>query len=151
MPSAVPAPDRATPESRDRYAAFETIPLRWNDNDIYGHLYNAAYYELFDSGMSQWLMRQGLLDRGGRPTNVVVENGCRYFRELRFPDEVEVALRLAWIRTSALRFDMALFRKDEDLAAAQGFFTVVRVDDETHRPRPIPEDQRAIYEMLALR
>ncbi|MRX51141.1 acyl-CoA thioesterase [Paracoccus sp. S-4012] len=139
-PSARPAPER-----RAAYKAFERIQLRWNDNDIYGHLYNATYYELFDCAMTAWLSRNGLIGANGRPTNVVVENGCVFFAEIRYPGEVEVGLRLGRLGSSSVRFEMALFREGEDTAAAQGFFSMVRVDDDDHRPRPIPEAQRAVY------
>lgn len=136
---------RPQPEPRSAYPAFEPMQLRWNDNDIYGHLYNATYFELFDCAMTQWLTRHELVDRDGRPTNVVVENGCTFFEEVSYPDPVQIGVRLGKLGRSSVRFEMALFRDGDDLAAAQAFFSMVRVTDDTHRPIPIPEDQREIY------
>lgn len=136
------------PEPRAAFAAFQPAALRWNDNDCYGHLYNATYYELFDCAMTGWLMRNGLADAAGRPTNVVAENGCRFFAELRYPDPVEVGLRLGHLGRSSLRFEMGLFRAGAPEAAAQAYFCMVRVGDEDHRPRPIPEAQREVLRRI---
>ncbi|MFQ5776279.1 MAG: acyl-CoA thioesterase, partial [Kiloniellaceae bacterium] len=33
-----------TPETRADYPHFLTIPTRWMDNDVYGHVNNVVYY-----------------------------------------------------------------------------------------------------------
>ena len=37
-------PDRPT---IDQYPYRSTITTRWNDNDVYGHINNVAYYAFF--------------------------------------------------------------------------------------------------------
>ena len=39
--SSAPKP---TPHSRSSYRAFRSIPTRWADNDMYGHVNNVVYY-----------------------------------------------------------------------------------------------------------
>ncbi|HSO66085.1 MAG TPA: acyl-CoA thioesterase, partial [Ornithinibacter sp.] len=34
---------------REDFDALEPVPTRWSDNDMFGHLNNAVYLELFDS------------------------------------------------------------------------------------------------------
>ena len=31
------------PESRENYKHFQSVPTRWNDNDVYGHVNNTEY------------------------------------------------------------------------------------------------------------
>ena len=52
---------------------------RWNDNDIYGHLNNVIYYELFDTAVNKWLIKNNLIDFK-RVNNIVliVQLGCNY-------------------------------------------------------------------------
>ena len=38
------------------------MSTRWNDNDIYGHLNNVIYYELFDTAVNKWLIKNNLID-----------------------------------------------------------------------------------------
>ena len=40
---------RPVPAERSAYRAFRTITTRWMDNDIYGHMNNARYFEIIDT------------------------------------------------------------------------------------------------------
>ena len=40
---------RQNPTNRSDYNYFSEMSTRWNDNDVYGHLNNVIYYELFDT------------------------------------------------------------------------------------------------------
>ena len=39
-----------------------TIPTRWKDNDVYGHVNNVEYYAFFDTVINAWLIAEGGLD-----------------------------------------------------------------------------------------
>ena len=80
---------------------------------------------------------------------MVVENGCTYFREVGFPDEIQAGLRLAAIGTSSYRIEVGLFRSDEDVAATLGFFQNV-LTDKAGAPRAIPDDLRATLNRLSV-
>ena len=43
---------RQNPSNRSDYNCFTKLSTRWNDNDIYGHLNNVIYYELFDTAVN---------------------------------------------------------------------------------------------------
>ncbi|MDO9524727.1 MAG: thioesterase family protein [Gemmobacter sp.] len=122
---------------------------RWNDNDVYGHMNNVVHYALFDSTVNDWLIARGLLDpRGGTHIGLVTETGCRYHGEMRFPDRVTAGLRVAKLGTSSVRYEVGLFRNDEDRASAEGFFVHVYVDAGTRRPVPFSADLRTALETL---
>lgn len=141
--------DHEPPRSRQVYAEFQSLQTRWNDNDQYGHLYNVTYHELFDEAMNRSLMPRGMLDhRGGGPIQVVVQNGCVYFRELSYPDQVSVGLRLAGLGRSSIRLEMGMFREGEDQESARARFVLVTVDQATRRPIPTPPDQRRALQSL---
>lgn len=129
---------RAEPGIRSAYRAFRTVPTRWMDNDIYGHMNNVVHYSLFDTAVNGWLIDEGVLDlKAGTRIGLVVETGCRYHAEMMFPDLVTAGLRVARIGTSSVRYEVGLFRNDEMRAAAEGFFIHVYVDRETRRPAPL--------------
>ena len=77
-------------ETRASYAHFLTIPTRWADNDVYGHVNNATYYSYFDTAVNRFLLDNRVLDleRSG-VFGVVVETGCRYLKSLAFPDALQ--------------------------------------------------------------
>lgn len=141
----------AVPSLRADYRAFRAIPTRWMDNDIYGHMNNVVHYSLFDTAVNGWLIENKVLDmHGGDQIGLVVETGCRYFGELAFPDIVTAAIRVARIGSSSVRYEVGLFRNEEDVAAAEGFFVHVYVDRETRRPKPLNAALRAALETIAV-
>lgn len=140
-------PARAT---RDAYRAFQLIQTRWMDNDVYGHLNNVIHYSLFDTAVNGWLIEKGVLDiRGGEQIGLVVETGCRYSAEIVFPDAVSAGIRVQEIGNSSVRYEVGLFRNDELLSSAEGFFVHVYVGRETRRPEPLKPALREALETIA--
>lgn len=145
------APTRTGPSSRADYRTFRTIQTRWMDNDVYGHMNNVVHYSLFDTAVNGWLIEAGLLDlKAGKEVGLVVETGCRYHAEMMFPDVISAGIRVARIGSSSVRYEVGLFRNDEDRASAEGFFIHVYVDRETRRPKVLTEAMRAGLEMIAV-
>ncbi|MBL3570188.1 thioesterase [Rhodovulum sulfidophilum] len=141
--------DRPPPARRADFAAFRSLTTRWEDNDIYGHMNNVVHYALFDTAVNGWLIEAGVLDiRGGAQIGLVVETGCRYHAEMAFPDRVTAGIRVAHLGRSSVRYEIGLFRNDEDSAAAEGVFVHVYVDAATRRPSPLAAPLRAALETL---
>ncbi|WP_336488950.1 acyl-CoA thioesterase [Methylobacterium nigriterrae] len=127
------------------YVKQVSLGTRWSDNDVYGHVNNVVYYAFFDTAVNGCLVESGVLDIARSPViGLVVETGCRYFAPVAFPDRLTAGLRVARLGRSSVRYEIALFREDEDAAAAQGHFVHVYVDRETRRPVPLPADLRNV-------
>ncbi|MAU97203.1 MAG: thioesterase [Fulvimarina sp.] len=142
---------RAEPRRRSQFRLFRTLTTRWSDNDIYGHMNNVVHYALFDSAVNGWLIETGLLDlHGGEEIGLVVETGCRYHGELAFPDPVTAGIGISRLGRSSVRYEIALFRGEDDVAAAEGFFVHVNVDRRTRRPVAIGPARRAKFEEIIL-
>jgi acyl-CoA thioester hydrolase len=143
------AAGRAKPEPRERYGHFVTITTRLMDNDLYNHVNNATYYSFIDTAVTSYLA--GAVERDlarDAIAYLVVENGCSYFSPIAFPDTVHCGVRVSAIGTSSMRFEVGLFRNDDALACAQGFFVQVCCDRATQRPTPMPPRVRAALEAL---
>lgn len=137
--------------TRDTYPHFLTIPTRWMDNDIYGHVNNVVYYAYFDTVINEYLIREGGLDiAAGDVIGVAVETHCQFMSALRFPDLVHAGLRVAKIGTSSVRYEIGLFAEHSDSPAAEGYFVHVFVDRQTRRPERIPETIRAALAKIAV-
>jgi acyl-CoA thioester hydrolase len=121
------------------FAHFAGITTRWIDNDVYGHVNNVVYYEFFDTVVNGYLIAQGALDIAkGATIGLVVETHCNYFKPVAFPDTLRAGLRVAMLGTSSVRYEVGIFRNDDDSAAAQGHFVHVYVDRATNKPVPLP-------------
>ena len=119
------------------------------DNDVYRHVNNVLFYSFFDTAVNEYMMRKGVLDLVDCPVIcLVVQTGCQYFSPVTFPDVVHCGLRVARLGRSSVRFEIGVFRNDEQTAAAQGYFVHVACDRRTHQPVPIPADMRTALEEL---
>ena len=136
------------PEAKPRSAFlhFASFDTRWRDNDRYGHLNNAIYYELFDSAINQLLIDHGLLDfEAGDNVFLVAASGCHYFSEVAYPDKLEIGLAISRLGNSAVTYDLGLFKKGADHTAATGFFVHVHVTRDSYRPLSIPPRYRDVF------
>ena len=137
--------DEGVLAKRDTYKAFHTVSTRWADNDQYGHINNAKFYEFVDSAVNAHLIIAGALKDS---IGLVVDSGCRYASSLAFPDVIEVGIKVDKIGTSSVRYGFAVFRRGGAEPAAIGHFVHVYVDTETRRPKPLPATLKAVVENL---
>jgi acyl-CoA thioester hydrolase len=142
---------RKPPPRRADFKHFRTIPTRWMDNDLYGHVNNVVYYAYFDTIINRYLIDPGGLDiHNGAVVGITVESGCRFHRSFAYPEDVEAGLRVAHLGTSSVRYEVGLFAMREDDARADGHFVHVFVDRVTMRPVPMLERMRAALERLKI-
>lgn len=143
--------DSATPHpvapTRASFAYFETISLRYADNDVNGHVNNAHYYAFFDTAVEGFLRATNL--RGvlaGEVFTPVVASSCRYFQEISYPGDVTLAVKLARLGRTSLTYEIAIFTAATDpAAAALGSFTTVCTDKASRRPTDIPAAVRTYF------
>lgn len=143
---------RPPPGRRSAYVRFLPLTLRLMDNDIFGHVNNAHYYSLFDTTVCEFLTGKGILRwRGGDTMMVMAESGCRYHSEIAFPDRITGAMRITRIGERSVRYEVAVFRADDEVASAEGFMVHVCVAADTRRPTALPAAWRAELETLMIR
>lgn len=145
--------ERPGPPGRHEYAVWRQVTTRWADDDVYGHMNNARYYELFDTAVNAYLIEStGTNIRLLPAVGVVAETSCRYFHEIGFPEPVDVGLVAEKVGTSSVVYRIGLFQGESELAAAEGRFVHVYVDNTQgpgNRPvRPLPDEIRAVVKPL---
>ena len=142
--------EKTVAEHRVAYRHFLPIATRWMDNDAYGHVNNVVYYAYFDTVVNAYLIAAGVLDIANSPViGLVVETGCKYFSAVAFPDEIDAGLRVAKLGNSSVRYEIALFRRGNDVAVAQGYFVHVYVERTSRRPVPLPGPLRKALKNIA--
>lgn len=142
----------STEQGRGSYPHFLTIPTRWADNDVYGHVNNVEYYAFFDTVINRWLIAEGGLDihrrEAGAVIGLCVESHCSYRAGFSFPEDIEAGLRVGELGSSSVRYEIGLFAVGAGEPAASGWFVHVFVDAGSRRPVPIPAPLRACLERL---
>jgi acyl-CoA thioester hydrolase len=141
------APDGLT--SRD-FPVLWPVLTRWADNDMFGHLNNAVYYQLFDTAINGWITTNVTIDPVTTAAQgIVAESGCRYFSELHFPQRLDVGVAVTRLGRSSVTYRLGIFRAAEELAepeavAAVGHWVHVYIDRTSRRPVPIPDAIRSL-------
>jgi acyl-CoA thioester hydrolase len=119
------------------------------DNDAYGHVNNVVYYSWFDTVVNQFLIANGVLDVERSPViGLVIETQCNYFASVAFPEPITAGLRVTKLGNSSVRYEVGIFKENEDTASAQGHFVHVYVDRESRKPSAIPEAMRALLKTV---
>jgi acyl-CoA thioester hydrolase len=136
--------------NRADYPHFLTIPTRWMDNDIYGHVNNVVYYSYFDTVINEYLIREGGLDiHEGSVIGITPETYCRFHDSFTFPEQVEAGLRVAKLSRRAVTYEIGLFKSGRNEPAATGHFVHVFVDRTSMRPvEEMPAQLRACLERI---
>lgn len=148
-----PAPDGLT--SND-FPVLWPLGTRWADNDMFGHLNNAVYYQLFDTAINAWINTNTGLDPISTPAlGIVAESGCRYFSELQFPQRLEVGVAVTRLGRSSVTYRLGVFRAEPTETRARpitalGHWVHVYVDRETRKSVPIPDAVRALLATAAV-
>lgn len=141
--------DKTIPTRADY--VWRTATTRWADDDVYGHMNNARYFELIDTAVNVHLAEATGVDIRALPAiGVVAEVSCRYFREIGYPRDIEMGLVVEKLGTSSVIYRIGLFQGEGDEAAAEGRFVHVYVDNEgeARSVTPLPPEVRAAVEPL---
>ena len=116
--------------SRGSFKWFTTIPTRWIDMDIYGHVNNVQYYSYFDTAIAQHLIEVGKLEPNtAEIVGLVVETSCTFRKSIGFPANVNAGIRVVRVGTSSVGYEIGLFIDDDPGPAATGIlcmFTLIK-------------------------
>lgn len=143
--------DRPT---RADYVAWSSATTRWADDDVYGHMNNARYFELIDTAVNVHLAEATGVDiRQLSAIGLVAEVSCRYFSQVGYPRPVEMGLVIDKLGTSSVIYRIGIFQGDGLHACAEGRFVHVYVDNtdpaRSDRPvTPVPDVIRAALKPL---
>ncbi len=157
MPQVPPAPDNLT--SSD-FPVLWPAGTRWADNDMFGHLNNAVYYQLFDTAINAWINTSTGVDPVTMSElGIVAESGCRYYSELHFPQSLMVGLAVTRLGRSSVTYRLGVFRalqhdqvhEEAQPITALGHWVHVYVDRTSRRPVPIPDVIRSLLAKALLK
>jgi acyl-CoA thioester hydrolase len=133
--------------TRADFDARSTVTTRWADNDMFGHLNNAVYLELFDSVLNEWLMEgTGIDESTASVQGVVAESSIRFYSEVSYPGSLEIGVRVERIGRTSGVFELGLFTPGVETVAAHCRWAQVYVGRVDRRPTPLPDAVRSFLE-----
>ena len=122
-----------------------TVPIRWGDMDLMGHVNNTVYFRYMEIARIEFLFGIGGPPdpRGTGP--VIVNAFCNFIRQLEFPGDVLVRHYVANPGRSSFDTFMTMARADQpDVLCAEGGATTVWTDFKSHKSVPLPERVRQL-------
>jgi acyl-CoA thioester hydrolase len=136
---------------RAAFAHHQRISTRWTDNDVYGHVNNAMYYQYFDSVINAYLIAEGALDiHGGAVVGFIVSSSCDFFAPVAYPAEVDVGVTVSKLGRSSVTYRTGLFVGGLAEACACGSMVHVFVDAVSQRPVEMPPALRGALQRLQI-
>jgi acyl-CoA thioester hydrolase len=113
----------------------------FSDTDAQGIVYYGRYLPYFDQARVEYARHLGMLAIGPQEYEFVMRaSTLEYHAPARFDDLLEVFIRVARIGTTSTTYECAAFRVDDDVLMVTAHQTLVLVDLEERRPRPIPDE-----------
>ena len=111
--------------------------LRYSDTDRQGHINNAVFSTMFETGRTEFLLD---------PEWCLLESGCSfviarlqvdYLGEITWPGRVDVGTRILSIGTSSMILEQGLFQAERFVAIAQT--VIVQMNEATRRSHPLSD------------
>ncbi|MBX9568126.1 MAG: acyl-CoA thioesterase [Candidatus Obscuribacterales bacterium] len=129
------------------YKQWSTINLRYGDTDRQGHINNAVYCTLYESGRVDFLFStDGDSVAGAGTAFVIAKLALDYLKEMHFPGDVKVGSKILSIGRSSFRVGQAIFYKDQCCSTAES--VIVVIDPDTNKSIPIPDTLRRVLEKI---
>lgn len=124
-----------------------TIPIRWGDMDVMGHVNNTSYFRYLETLRIDWLRSIGQ-SLGPQGEGIVIINAfCTFHRQLEYPGEVLARMYVSDCGRSSFETWATLEKADAPGEVyASGGATTVWVDFPKQKSMPIPAWLRQIVE-----
>ena len=120
-----------------KYAAFTRVGF--SDTDAQGIVYYGRYLPYFDLARVEYHRHLDMLESAMTDDQFVMRaSSVEYFAPARFDDLIEIFIRLRRIGRTSATYECAAFRVEDDVLMVTAAQTLVLVDLEERRARPIP-------------
>jgi acyl-CoA thioester hydrolase len=123
--------------------------IRFGDLDPQGHVNNTVFATFFETGRVAFLREPGNGLSPPGTTSVLARLDISFLKELHWPGAVEIGTGIAEIGRSSFTFLQAIFH--EGACAATARATMVMIDAQTRKSRPLPNEALARLELMKLR
>ena len=119
-----------------KYAAYTRVGF--SDTDAQGIVYYGRYLPYFDLARVEYHRHLDLFGVDSEHEFVMRASTVEYFAPARFDDLLEVFVRLGRIGRTSVTYECAAYRVEDDVLMVTARQTLVLVDLDERRARPIP-------------
>lgn len=124
---------------RSAYKHWTNVTLRYGDTDRQGHINNAAYCTLLESGRVGFLFNgDGSHIAGDDYSFVIAKLTIDYLAEMHFPGTAEIGSRILSIGRSSFTVGQAIFIGEYCYSSAQSIIVLIDQTKGTSAPLVAP-------------
>ncbi len=115
---------------RDKFPYWESLSVRWSDQDPLGHVNNSKYFVYFEAARLGFFQQSGLWSTGQTGTEgpILARISCNFLRQLGCPADLEIGTRVSRIGGKSFGLEQAIFLAGESDPVADGESVVVWFD-----------------------
>ena len=128
----MPAP---TPLALSDYPQTTFDKLRYNDTDRQGHVNNAVFATLLESGRVEFLYASDGAMHDEGCTFVIANLSMSFLKEINWPGQVDIGTGVASVGRSSINLVQGLYQNGQCVATAQT--TIVQMNEATRRSHPL--------------
>lgn len=132
---------------RDGYKHWTPVNLRYGDTDRQGHVNNAVFCTLLESGRVDFLFDGEHAICGEGKNFVIAKITMDFLSEMNFPGVVEVGSAILSIGKSSFVVEQALFK--DGLCSCTSQSVIVMVDEESRRSTALTPEVLAKLKSLS--
>lgn len=133
----------------EAFPARSVERFRYNDTDRQGHINNAVFAVLCQTGRVDLIETDLPALERDNTQFVIVSLAINFLREMHWPGEAIIGTGVLRVGTSSITLRQGIFF--EGACAGTADSTIVLMNMETRRPAPLPEDLRQRYTALGVR
>ncbi len=116
-----------------------SIPIRWGDMDLMGHVNNTVYFRYFESVRLEWLRRYGAEPNPNGLGPVIVNAFCTFASQVTYPGTLVAKHYVANPGRSSVETYFTLARDEApDVVCTSGGAKMVWVDARTMKSAALP-------------
>lgn len=137
------------PMTLEQFPVTATEKLRFGDTDRLGHINNAVFSTLCESGRVAFLYDadRPLLTKGTQ--FVIAKLTINFLTEMNWPADVNIGTAVARIGNSSFELVQGLFI--DDVCVASSDSVLVLMDEQTRRSTPLSDQARSVLQELSVR
>ncbi len=122
-----------------------TLPIRWGDMDVMGHVNNTLYFRYLEIARLEWFRTIGV-ELGPQVVGPVIVNAfCNFYKQLEYPGDIRVKMYASDPGRTTFETWGTMERVDQPgLIYAAGGATTIWVDFPRQKAVDLPEAMRAL-------
>lgn len=133
--------------SRDEFAYWIEMDVRWSDMDSQGHVNNAVYFTYCESARVELLGKLGARGKvSGRFGPALVSATCNFRRQVVYPSRVDVGVVVEDVGRRSFKMRYGLFLSGTKELVADGSSVNAWVDYDEGRAVVISDEMRLALE-----